>query len=240
MTANPVPAPQKNRRPIRPTSRRPTNCRRRGESRRDGAGQGRRRHPDDGAVSWRSRRPIPASCCSIAWAISTSCSSRTRRPASAALDIALTKRGQHQGADIPMCGVPVHAADGYLDRLIRKGFKVAVCEQMEGPGAAKKRGSKSVVRRDVVRLVTPGTITEDALLDARAQLSARWPAPRGGGWHRLARHLDRRLSWRRRLGAQGSGRRAGAPRPRRGDPAGKPAGRATTRRRGPGREAATG
>ena len=88
--------------------------------------------------------------------------------ASAALDIALTKRGQHQGADIPMCGVPVHSADGYLSRLIRGGFKVAVCEQMEDPAAAKKRGSKSVVRRDVVRVVTPGTITEDALLDARA------------------------------------------------------------------------
>jgi DNA mismatch repair protein MutS len=88
--------------------------------------------------------------------------------ASAALDIALTKRGQHLGQDIPMCGVPVHSADGYLSRLIRKGFKVAVCEQMEDPAEAKKRGSKSVVRRDVVRLVTPGTITEDELLDARA------------------------------------------------------------------------
>ena len=88
--------------------------------------------------------------------------------AAVALDIALTKRGQHQGADIPMCGVPVHSADGYLARLIRKGFKVAVCEQMEDPAEAKKRGSKSVVRRDVVRVVTPGTITEDALLDARA------------------------------------------------------------------------
>ena len=88
--------------------------------------------------------------------------------ASAALDIALTKRGQHLGQDIPMCGVPVHSADGYLSRLIRKGFKVAICEQMEDPAEAKKRGSKSVVRRDVVRVVTPGTITEDELLDARA------------------------------------------------------------------------
>ncbi|HIP79785.1 MAG TPA: DNA mismatch repair protein MutS, partial [Kiloniellaceae bacterium] len=87
--------------------------------------------------------------------------------ASAALDIALTKRGQHKGADIPMCGVPVHSADGYLARLIRKGFKVAVCEQTEDPAEAKKRGSKSVVRRAVVRIVTPGTLTEDALLDAR-------------------------------------------------------------------------
>ena len=87
--------------------------------------------------------------------------------AAAALDIALTKRGKHDGADIPMCGVPVHAAEGYLLTLIRKGFRVAVCEQMESPVEAKKRGSKSVVKRDVVRLVTPGTLTEDSLLDAR-------------------------------------------------------------------------
>lgn len=87
--------------------------------------------------------------------------------ASQALDIALTKRGKHNGDDIPMCGVPVHAAEGYLLTLIRKGFRVAVCEQMESPAEAKKRGSKSVVRRDVVRLVTPGTLTEDALLEAR-------------------------------------------------------------------------
>ncbi len=87
--------------------------------------------------------------------------------ASAALDIALTKRGFHQGADIPMCGVPVHAAEGYLLTLIRKGFRVAIAEQMEDPAEAKKRGSKSVVKRDVVRLVTPGTLTEDALLEAR-------------------------------------------------------------------------
>ena len=87
--------------------------------------------------------------------------------AAEALDIALTKRGKHDGADIPMCGVPVHAAEGYLLTLIRKGFRVAVCEQMESPAEAKKRGSKSVVKRDVVRLVTPGTLTEDALLEAR-------------------------------------------------------------------------
>jgi DNA mismatch repair protein MutS len=87
--------------------------------------------------------------------------------ATQALDIALTKRGKHNGNDIPMCGVPVHAAEGYLLTLIRKGFRVAVCEQMESPAEAKKRGSKSVVRRDVVRLVTPGTLTEDALLEAR-------------------------------------------------------------------------
>ena len=88
--------------------------------------------------------------------------------ASQALDIALTKRGKHEGADIAMCGVPHHAAEGYLLTLIKKGFRVAVCEQMESPAEAKRRGSKSVVRRDVVRLVTPGTLTEDSLL-ARAQ-----------------------------------------------------------------------
>ncbi|WP_119418688.1 DNA mismatch repair protein MutS [Desertibaculum subflavum] len=83
------------------------------------------------------------------------------------LDIALTKRGKHDGQDIPMCGVPVHAAEGYLARLIRAGNKVAICEQMEDPAEAKKRGSRAVVRREVVRLVTPGTLTEDTLLDAR-------------------------------------------------------------------------
>jgi len=87
--------------------------------------------------------------------------------AAEALDIALTKRGKHDGEDIPMCGVPVHAAEGYLLTLIRKGFRVAVCEQMESPAEAKKRGYKSVVKRDVVRLVTPGTLTEDSLLEAR-------------------------------------------------------------------------
>jgi DNA mismatch repair protein MutS len=87
--------------------------------------------------------------------------------AAAALDIALTKRGKHLGEDIAMCGVPVHAAEGYLLTLIRKGFRVAIAEQMEDPAEAKKRGSKSVVRREVVRLVTPGTLTEDSLLEAR-------------------------------------------------------------------------
>ncbi|MEO8241788.1 MAG: DNA mismatch repair protein MutS [bacterium] len=87
--------------------------------------------------------------------------------ASEALDIALTKRGTHQGQPIQMCGVPVHASEGYLLTLIRKGFRVAIAEQMEDPAEAKKRGYKSVVRRDVVRLVTPGTLTEDSLLEAR-------------------------------------------------------------------------
>ncbi len=87
--------------------------------------------------------------------------------AAGALDIALTRRGQHDGADIPMCGVPHHAAESYLLTLIRKGFRVAIAEQMETPEEAKKRGHKSVVRREITRLVTPGTLTEDALLDAR-------------------------------------------------------------------------
>ncbi|HWU26452.1 MAG TPA: DNA mismatch repair protein MutS [Rhizomicrobium sp.] len=88
--------------------------------------------------------------------------------AAEALDIALTKRGKHLGDDIPMCGVPVHAAEHYLEKLIRKGFRVAVCEQVEDPAEAKRRGAKAVVRREVVRLVTPGTLTEDTLLEPRA------------------------------------------------------------------------
>jgi DNA mismatch repair protein MutS len=87
--------------------------------------------------------------------------------ASAALGITLTKRGKHQGEDIPMAGVPVHALEGYLARLIRQGFKAAICEQVELPSEAKKRGAKAVVKREVVRVVTPGTLTEDTLLDAR-------------------------------------------------------------------------
>ena len=83
---------------------------------------------------------------SIAWAISTSCSSTTRSRPSPALDIALTKRGQHDGDDIPMCGVPVHSHEAYLARLIRQGFKVAVCEQIEDPAEAKKRGGKAAGR----------------------------------------------------------------------------------------------
>ena len=85
--------------------------------------------------------------------------------ASRALGIVLTKRGKHAGRDIPMCGVPIERADDYLARLIALGHRVAVCEQIEDPAEAKKRGAKSVVRRDVVRLVTPGTITEERLLD---------------------------------------------------------------------------
>src|SRR5581483_10092679 len=85
--------------------------------------------------------------------------------ASRALGIMLTKRGKHLGRDIPMCGVPVERSDEYLHRLIAQGHRVAVCEQIEDPAEAKKRGGKSVVKRNVVRLVTPGTLTEDTLLD---------------------------------------------------------------------------
>ncbi len=99
--------------------------------------------------------------------------------AAEALGIVLTKRGKHMGEDIPMCGVPVVRADEYLQRLIRQGHRVAVCEQLEDPAEARKRGSKAVVHRDVVRLVTPGTLTEDALLDAKARnyLTAVFEAP---------------------------------------------------------------
>jgi DNA mismatch repair protein MutS len=87
--------------------------------------------------------------------------------ASRALGIVLTKRGKHLGRDIPMCGVPIERSDDYLHKLIALGHRVAVCEQLEDPAEARKRGNKSVVRRDVVRLVTPGTLTEDTLLDAK-------------------------------------------------------------------------
>ena len=89
--------------------------------------------------------------------------------AAEALGIVLTKRGKHLGEPVPMCGVPVVRADEYLQRLIKQGFRVAVCEQLEDPAEARKRGSKAVVHRDVVRLVTPGTLTEDALLDAKSR-----------------------------------------------------------------------
>ena len=123
--------------------------------------------------------------------------------ASRALGIVLTKRGKHLGHDIPMCGVPIERADEYLHRLIALGHRVAVCEQLEDPAEARKRGDKSVVRRDVVRLVTPGTLTEDSLLDARrnnyllalarsARLVERRPLRA-----RLDRHLDRRVPRRR-------------------------------------------
>lgn len=88
--------------------------------------------------------------------------------AAKALDIALTKRGKKDGEDIPMCGVPHHSHENYLARLIKQGFRVAICEQMETPEEAKKRSGKALVRRDVVRVVTPGTLVEDNLLDGRS------------------------------------------------------------------------
>src|SRR5271155_4917104 len=100
--------------------------------------------------------------------------------AAAAIGIAQTYRGAHAGAPIPMAGVPVHAAEAYLAKLIRAGFKVAVCEQMEDPAEARKRGSKSVVRRELVRVVTPGTLTEDGLLEARGANRLAAVAVRGG------------------------------------------------------------
>ncbi len=103
------------------------------------------------------------------------------RQAAAALDIALTKRGHHLGQDIPMCGVPVSNHEVYLSRLIRKGFKVALCEQMEDPAEARKRGGKSVVKRDIVRIITPGTLTEDHLLEPRRANYLAALAEAGGG-----------------------------------------------------------
>ena len=101
--------------------------------------------------------------------------------AAAALDIALTKRGKHEGADIPMAGVPVHSHESYVARLIRAGFKVAVCEQTEDPAQARKRGAKAVVAREVVRVITAGTLTEDSLLDARRPNVLAALAEIGGG-----------------------------------------------------------
>jgi DNA mismatch repair protein MutS len=103
--------------------------------------------------------------------------------AAAALDIALTKRGRHLGEEIPMCGVPAHNAEPYLQRLIRRGHKVAICEQIEDPAEARKRPGRPLLRRDVVRIVTPGTITEDALLEARSSsylLAVARSGARGG------------------------------------------------------------
>ncbi|MEA3035424.1 MAG: mismatch repair protein MutS, partial [Sphingomonadales bacterium] len=93
------------------------------------------------------------------------------KAAAQCLDIALTARGEHEGEPIPMCGVPIHAAEAYLARLIRGGFRVAIAEQIESPAEAKKRGYKAVVNRAIVRVVTAGTLTEEALLDSRA---ANW------------------------------------------------------------------
>lgn len=102
--------------------------------------------------------------------------------AAATLDITLTARGEHAGAPIPMCGVPVHAAEAYLARLIRAGHRVAIAEQMEDPGQAKKRPGKTLVHRAITRIITPGTLTEDSLLEARR---ANW----------LAAHAEDALAW---------------------------------------------
>ena len=101
--------------------------------------------------------------------------------ASKVLGITLTSRGEYEGKPIPMAGVPYHAAEGYLARLIKAGCRVAVCEQTESPAEAKKRGSKSIVNRDIVRIVTPGTLTEDALLPANQDQALAAIAIGGGG-----------------------------------------------------------
>jgi DNA mismatch repair protein MutS len=105
--------------------------------------------------------------------------------AAAILDIALTRRGRQDGEDIPMCGVPVHSAESYLERLIASGAKIAICEQMETQEEAKKRGAKAVMRREVVRIVTPGTITEETLLTAR-QSNLLTALHKGKGGYALA------------------------------------------------------
>ena len=145
--------------------------------------------------------------------------------ASRALGIVLTKRGKHDGEDIRMCGVPIERADDYLNRLIALGHRVAVCEQLEDPAEARRRGAKSVVKRDVVRLVTPGTITEERLLEpgrarllvavqrvrGRARRAGRTASPRSTsrparsafrrrtrrGWRPRSRGSSRPRSWRR-------------------------------------------
>ena len=173
--------------------------------------------------SWRSRPPIPDCLLFYRMGDFYELFFEDAVAAAQALGIVLTKRGKHLGEDIPMCGVPIHRADEYLQRLIRQGFRVAVCEQLEDPAEARKRGSKAVVRRDVVRLVTPGTLTEDSLLDAKARnyLTAVFEAPKGGAARRhdrarLARHLDRRVRGRRGAGGR-LPRRDRAPVARRGD-----------------------
>ncbi len=164
--------------------------------------------------------------------------------AAEALDIALTKRGKHLGEDIPMCGVPVHAAEQYLEKLIRKGFRVAVCEQTEDPAEAKKRGAKSVVARAVVRLVTPGTLTEDSLLEARA---ANLLVALGRAGSDFALASADMSAGEFRVGAVAGAdlaRRTGAPRPARGAGSGRTAGRRdigpAAQIPGPGADAAAG
>ena len=164
---------------------------------------------------------MPIASCSTAWAISTSCSSRTPRSPRARSASRSPSAASISGEDIPMCGVPVHAADEYLQRLIAQGHRVAVCEQIEDPAEARKRGAKAVVRRDVVRLVTPGTLTEEtparrpARTTSSPRSSARRAARRGEAAFALA-SLD--ISTGELLAATGrrqrSCRRACAARPR--------------------------
>ncbi len=90
------------------------------------------------------------------------------KTAAKALDIALTKRGSHDGEEIPMAGVPAHSVEGYLAKLVRQGYKIAICDQLETPSEAKKRGSKAVIRREVTRIITQGTLTEEQLLEAKS------------------------------------------------------------------------
>ncbi len=151
-----------------------------------------------GAVPRDQARPTRAVCCSSGWAISSSCFSRTPSPRQQALDIALTKRGRHDGADIPMCGVPVHTAEAYLARLIRAGFKVAICDQIEDPAEARRRGAKMLAARGGPRRhrrharprrvcsTRAGTI----ILPAWPRPAARWVSP--GSIYRPAPFLWRR------------------------------------------------
>ena len=134
------------------------------------------------------------------------------KAASACLDIALTKRGEDAGEPIPMCGVPVHAAESYLARLIKAGHRVAIAEQTESPAEARKaRGSKALVDRAIVRLVTPGTLTEETLLESALGQLARRDRPRGRRLgDRRGRHFDRPLR-ADRLRPGRACRRTGAP-----------------------------
>ncbi len=130
------------------------------------------------------------------------------------LEITLTARNKEKGQAIPMCGVPYHAAEGYIARLIQKGYRVAICDQMEAPSAAKK-----LVRREITRIVTPGTATEPALLRSHENnyLAAVAPARRARR-SGSRRHLHRRIPHHRN-GCRRSRRRAGEPeRPRSPDP----------------------
>ena len=134
----------------------------------------KRSHADDGAISHAETAKIPTVCYFTEWGIFTNYFTMMPSKASETLDITLTKRGKTEGTDIPMCGVPFHSYEPYLAKLIRHGFKVAICEQTETPEQAKirakksgKPASKALVNRETIRIVTAGTLTEDHLLEAR-------------------------------------------------------------------------